>query len=380
MKTREVIQLKRGTKVIQDRMRRVVVLALTLTFAAFVHPPQSSAQQSPAAAACQVQWYSANGAIDGGYPSVAMDGPSRFFVMVYNRATGGVTPGISYRLGNAGSWQNPSLGPARNVQNGYNPGVAINTDGVLVEVHHDYSAGAVNDLVYYRIGKVNLNGSVEQTIEWSSPAYALDGGRNPQVAINDLGQVVEVHETNNVFGHKLYYHLGHLRQSTDNPNQYYLISDSGANGIEYNEGRFPQITLDNQGNVIEVHQASRNNDLHYRRGKLNNAGTRINWAPAASNGRYVTGNGRSPSIAQNGAGFVLEAHSSVQIAPNTSVSLLYGQINTSSNSIIDLTNPGLNWAASSQVGVSTNGNAAIAVYKNLSNAQLVYRLGQVNCP
>ena len=78
--------------------------------------------------------------------------------------------------------------------------------------------------------------------------------------------------------------------------------------------------------------------------------------------------------------FVLEAHSSVPIAPNTSVSLLYGQINTGSNSVIDLTNPGINWAMSSQVGVSTNGSAAIAVYKNLSNAQLTYRLGQVNCP
>jgi hypothetical protein len=203
---------------------------------------------------------------------------------------------------------------------------------------------------------------------------------SPQVAINDLGQVVEVHETNNIFGHKLYYHLGHLRQSTDNPNRYYLIEDSGDNGIAYDEGRLPHITLDNQGNVIEVQQASSNNNLHYRRGKLNNAGTRINWAPAASNGRYETGNGRLPSVAQNGDGFVLEAHATAQLSPNTSVKLLYGWINTNSSSIIDLTNPGVNWAKSGHVGVSTNGNAAIAVYENLSNAQLVYRLGQVNCP
>jgi hypothetical protein len=147
------MQLKRGIKLIQGRMRRVVLLALNLAFAAFVHPPHSSAQPSPAAATCHVQWYDTNGAIDGWGPSVAIDGPSRFFVMVYNRGTSG-TPGISYRLGRAGSWQNPDLGPARNVQNGYYPGVAMNTDGVLVEVHHEYSVGQVTNLVYYRIGKV----------------------------------------------------------------------------------------------------------------------------------------------------------------------------------------------------------------------------------
>jgi hypothetical protein len=373
MKIKEGIQLKR-------RMGRVVVLALTLTFTAFLPPPQSSAQSSSAAAACQVQWYNPTGSIDGGYPSVAIDGPSRFFVMVYNRATNGVTPAINYRLGSAGSWQNPNLGPVRNVQNGYQPAVALNTDGVLVEVHHEYSFAQLNNQVYYRIGKVNLNGSVDQTIEWSSLAYDLDGGRYPSVAINDLRQVVEVHETNNLLGRKLYYHLGHLRQDAGVPNKYYLVSDSGDNGIEYNEGYYPHITLDNQGNVLEVHQASEHNDLHYRRGKLNNAGTRIDWAPAASNGRYETGNGRSPSVAQNGSGFVLEAHTTTEAPPNTSVRPLYGQINTSSNSVIDLTNPRVNWTKSSQIGVSTNGNAAIAVYQDLSNTQLAYRLGQVNCP
>lgn len=74
-----------------------------------------------------------------------------------------------------------------------------------------------------------------------------------------------------------------------------------------------------------------------------------------------------PSVAQNGAGFVLEAHSTIQVAPNMSgVKLLYGQINTNSNSVIDLTNPGINWMKSTQAGVSTNGNAAIAVLRECS--------------
>lgn len=372
MKNKEAKLIERKPKLINLPVRKLVLVAFTLTFASFVTPTRSSAQ-SPApaqagaesAATCQVRWYGPNGYGAGSNPTIAIDGGSRFFVEIHERGA------LTYRLGRANSFENPELGPVETVQiGGDTPGVAMNADGLLIEVHKQYSVGAVNNLVYYRLGKVDLSGSVNQKIAWSSPAYPIEGGQYPQVAINDLGRVVEVHESNNLTNHKLYYNLGYADKVGEN---YYMSWDK-LQGTEYNTGRRPHITIDNQGNVIEVHQAVSNNDLHYRRGRIVNGS--IQWTAAPPNGRYETGNGRLPSVAQNGAGFVLEAH---QTSANNAVRTLYGQVNANI-SVIDWTNPGVTWTNAANVAVSTSGPVAIAAYTNPENQSLSYRLGEVNCP
>ncbi len=279
-------------------MHRVFILltvALSMTLAG--HAPQSYGQtsagipevKSDLIASCAVQWNNPSVFGNGGSPAVAVNGPSNLFIETNAQRTA-KSYELVYRLGLAADWSPRSdFGSPVAFGDGSAPGVSMNTDGVLIEVHQNPNTqgGLVTD-VYYRIGKLDLGAGIGQKVVWSSPVYSYDGGIAPQVAINDRYQVVEVHETNNIFNHKLYYHTGFIHQTGD---KYYILWTSGGAGFvgtEYDSGRSPHIALDNDGNVVEVHQAAASNNLHYRRGRLTNS--RIAWVPGGwqwSNGDFV---------------------------------------------------------------------------------------------
>ena len=226
-----------------------------------------------------------------------------------------------------------------------------------------------------RIGKIDLSGGVDQSIVWSSPIYSYDGGMRPQVAINDSGTVVEVHETNNIFNHKLYYHTGHIVKIGES---YYMDWDSGASGIQYDAGRNPHITLDNEGNVIEVHESPINaENLHYRRGRVNNEVTRVDWAPAASNGRFQTGNAEDPAVSLSNDGFVLEAHNTY--SPKN-VIVQYGQVNETTDNVVDWVHNQWEWQNADYVSLSANAYYAAAIFNQYASSNLLYAVGVVICP
>jgi hypothetical protein len=222
--------------------------------------------------------------------------------------------------------------------------------------------------MFYRFGKVS-----GISVEWYGDAIRYDSGQYPQVAINDSGSVVEVHESHDLASTELFYRLGHIVGGPP----YTVVWDSGSTGIDYQAGRHPHVTIDSDGNVIEVHQAVSNHDLHYLRARVNVGDDRIEWEPSPSNGRYVTGNATRPAIALSDNGFVLETHN----GSSDVLKYINGDRNTSSNNVVD-------WSSVETVNdygydssVSTNNSVVAMTYESGGVLNKMYLLtGEVSCP
>jgi hypothetical protein len=148
----------------------------------------------------------------------------------------------------------------------YWPTVALSQEGyiILVGSGAEYRSGSQ---LSYRIGKIDPNAGPDQSIQWKTDIIFWDGGFHTSVAINDNGVIVGVHESNNISNNNLHYRVGHLR----NPafGDYTIEWDSGHAGIRYDSGRNPHIAINNQNQVVAVHQTPTGSFLHYRRGMVN---------------------------------------------------------------------------------------------------------------
>lgn len=74
------------------------------------------------------------------------------------------------------------------IDTGRNPSVAVNNNGVAVEIHERH-----NLELWYRVGMVDTD---SKTINWGS-SHKYDSGVQPHVAIDDHLNVVENHESQN---------------------------------------------------------------------------------------------------------------------------------------------------------------------------------------
>ena len=71
--------------------------------------------------------------------------------------------------------------------------------------------------------------------------------------------IAEAHESNG--GKGIFYRLGHL--SAPGSGDFNIVWDSGSKGQPYDEGVNPHIAIDDNNNVVEVHQVASNEDkLH----------------------------------------------------------------------------------------------------------------------
>jgi hypothetical protein len=122
----------------------------------------------------------------------------------------------------------------------------------------------------------SLRGRVLVLLSGSAAArtgYLGDTGSNPAIAINDNGQVVEVHDNGS----------GSL---------WYWTGQYGADGHltwlrhgKYDTGKDAAVALNDAGAVAEVHQAASGSNLWYRVGRLDSTGE-ITWSAAT---KYDTG-------------------------------------------------------------------------------------------
>jgi len=91
----------------------------------------------------------------------------------------------------------------------------------------------------------------------SRVAYVRDKGRDPAVAINDHGQIIEVHQSE--LHDSLWYWTGQLQ-------------DDGSviwwHHGRYDNGRSPAIALNNNGVFVEVHRSQTDDDLWYWSGSI----------------------------------------------------------------------------------------------------------------
>jgi hypothetical protein len=166
----------------------------------------------------------------------------------------GVTWGGSQRLAGGSGVQNW-------------PNLAISKEGYVIFV---YSVGSSKSAarLWYAIGKINPNGDTDQSITWltNTAGTFIDSGFHSSIAINENGVILLTFESGSG-GNGLYYRVGHL--SNPAGGDYTIQWDSGQFGVHYDDGINPHIALNNLNEVVEVHQVSSTEGLlHYRRGNV----------------------------------------------------------------------------------------------------------------
>ena len=159
-------------------------------------------------------------------------------------------------------------GNSINEGTGRYPSVAINSNGVVVEVHE-----RLNREVWYRVGMVDTD---SKTINWGS-SYKYDSGVQPHVAIDDGLNVVENHISQN--HETLWCHVGKVDADRKT-----IIWGSSH---KYDSGMSPSIAIySNPPCAIEVHKSQSHDTLSYRHGKVDTNSKTIYWGPSF---KYDTG-------------------------------------------------------------------------------------------
>jgi Phosphoinositide phospholipase C, Ca2+-dependent len=153
---------------------------------------------------------------------------------------------------------------------GYNPAVAINAQGQVVEVH-DSGGGAL----WYWTGAYGADGRVT----WLRHGR-YDSGVTPAVALNDSGQLVEVHKSQSA--DTLWYHVGQLDASGE-------ITWSPSR--QYDGGVLPTIRFADAGTAVrEIHRSQSSSQNWEWYGTLNASALTVTWDSAThgktSDSRY----------------------------------------------------------------------------------------------
>lgn len=236
--------------------------------------------------------------------------------------------------------------------NGASPSIAVNAEGIAVEVHQSQSTSTL----WYHVGPTN--GGV-----WSSGgSHKYDSGCLPSVAMNDAGTVVEVHESDGLSSN-MWYHVGAVNGAADGV-------DWGSSH-KYDTGKKPKVALNNRGVVVEVHESDgASSNMWYHVGTVNTSNKTVDWG---SSHQYDSG--RTPAVALNNNGVVVEVHQSDGLSYN----LWYhvGVVNTGNKTI--------DWGSSHQydTGIApsvilTDDNWLVEVHQSQSSSTLWKRIGRVD--
>jgi hypothetical protein len=163
----------------------------------------------------------------------------------------------------------------------------------------------------------------------------------------------------------LWYRLGHM----NNPSagNYDIIWDSGNRGVPYDKGENPKISINDQGDVLEMHQVPGESLLHYLRGTINGSG--INFPDSNKAPRYL--GAAQPAVALTNTGRTLEVHNAGNIYAAT------GMLSaTEANRVTWNTPANVYPVAGFYPALGTNGDYAIAVWYD-SSSNLMYSVAWV---
>ena len=229
------------------------------------------------------------------------------------------------------------------------PSVAITNEGYVIVTYSDGENKKDSNL-NYMVGTLNLNGDLEQKIQWKTDIKAFDSGYHGTIAVNASGVIAEAHESGSG-GKGIYYRLGHLTDPAGG--DFHIVWDTDDEGKWYSNGINPHISINDSGEVVEVHQvASNDHKLHYIRGKLKAKSIEFN----ASQPNY-NNNGQRPAVALLNDGSLVELHDN-----GSSVYYRTGQLDSKDASKI-------NWSETQPIpkgkdhesnSVSSNGVYALA--------------------
>jgi hypothetical protein len=246
-----------------------------------------------------VQTFSGHGEIknskngNGGYsPSVAISGNT----VIETHDSGGPLPSLYFWIGQiqqSGSTYTVNWVTNSKYDSGVHPTVAVNKNGIIVEVHPS-STLVTNDLWWTTF---QLNGTSAPK-QLKHAKLEKDTGFNPSVAINNNGIVVEVHcslPAGNAIGATLWYWIGRLNSSN---------SIDWLGHAQYDNGNYPSVTLDDNNLVYEIHQTQGGGTLWQRVGRVVISGNSasIDWYDYFGQGKtsYEFDDGYLPAIGGNG--------------------------------------------------------------------------------
>lgn len=211
--------------------------------------------------------------------------------VVQFRSSWGLDNDLWYYVGTIGTSGAITWGGAERPNwHGRNCRVAINNEGRVVEMHQSLT----HRRIYSRVGVVK-----EGKISWGE-CQRVEDGMNPAVALLDDGTVICVYLTSSQGSYSSYSRVGFVKVESKAIVQW-------EDPTCYGTGRNLALTANRGGVVIEMHQkAWRMNTLQYRVGKLHNSHgqKQITWGEEID-----CGGGWDPSVTLNSDGNVLEVHS-----------------------------------------------------------------------
>jgi hypothetical protein len=316
---------------LQSRTARFVLLAITVfltlqTRNAYSVPNCGATDNltvDPGIKGCDVQ-FGISRQYDTGYqPSVAMISTGLVVEVHQSEVNTGLWYHVGKLHGNSIAW-----GPSQSLgENGYWPTVAMTEGGTVLLVYSDnlYRSGSEQQ---YKVFKIEPTGDQNQSMSVQVSKRHWDGGFHTSLSVNNKNVLLGVHESNFSNNHKIFYRIGHFN------NDYTVAWDSGHGGIEFDTGINPHIAINDNNQIVEVHQApdvdSRPQPyLHYLRGELSSDGKRINWHPNQSYSR----DGIRPAVALTKNGLVIELHEKYGGNNGGHLTRMVGKLSTDPNII-----------------------------------------------
>jgi hypothetical protein len=180
------------------------------------------------------------------------------------------------------------------------PSVAITREGYVVII---WSNGffKTNSVLRYSTGTLDLTSGTDQLIDFKLNDVQFDTGFHSSVAVSNNGILTEVHEADG--GKGIFYRIGYLTRPGGG--DFSITWTSGKQGVWYDNGINPYISVNDNNDVVEVHQvASDDHKLHYFRGKLSSR--TLGFAPPPAP-RYNDG-ATNPIVVLLDNGYVVETH------------------------------------------------------------------------
>lgn len=153
-------------------------------------------------------------------------------------------------------------GSARRRPHGKFPSVAVNDNGVVVEVHQPY---ITSSNIYAQVGGINGD-----EIDYSEERR-VDSGRFPKVAINNDNRVIEVHEGK--YRRKIHYNIGTINNHVHMRSTRVVWKPKPESVCP---GRFPAVSMSGNRVVLTYDAAYGRYFTYYRIGTINAQDT-INW-------------------------------------------------------------------------------------------------------
>jgi hypothetical protein len=282
---------------------------------------------------------------DGWMPAIAANASGLLLEVHRSQSNGALWYHVGQVNGTTVTWGYSQ----RTGANGNLPTVAMDSNGTVVMVH----TGFDNENFYYQVGKLDPKLGVNQSITWLTDFGYWDRGiGGSSIAMNDNGVIVGVHQSHS--GSKtLYYRVGRLTNPSGG--DYRIQWLSGDYGIRYASGSSPNIALNNNNQLVEIHNVSP--DLLE------------SISGGVSNGTIVWGSSYRFPNAQHFASSITLTQSGSLIAVYDHESRLwqrFGQYTGSS------TSPSVNWANTEtritnvdtyHPGIANTGNLAIEVHE-----------------